>query len=72
MKLITPGVFDLIKTVQDGTFVGGNVFGDAGFAPFHDLESEVPADVKAEMEKINAGLLDGSIKTNVPPVKPEA
>lgn len=72
MKLITPGVFDLIKTVQDGSFVGGNVFGDAGYAPFHDLDSEVPAEVKAEMEKINAGLLDGSIKTNVPPVKPEA
>ena len=72
MKLITPGVFDLIKTVQDGTFVGGNVFGDAGYAPFHDLEGEVPAEVKAELEKINAGLLDGSIKTNVPPVKPEA
>jgi len=72
MKLITPGVFDIIKTVQDGTFVGGNVFGDAGYAPFHDLESEVPAEVKAELEKINTGLLDGSIKTNVPPVKPEA
>jgi basic membrane protein A len=71
MKLITPGVFDLVKTVQDGTFVGGNVFGDAGYAPFHDLEGEVPAEVKAELEKINAGLLDGSIKTNVPPVKPE-
>jgi basic membrane protein A len=72
MKLITPGVFDLIKTVQDGTFVNGNVTGDAGYAPYHDLDSEVPAEVKAEMEKINAGLLDGSIKTNVPPVKPEA
>ena len=72
MKLITPGVFDLIKTVQDGTFVSGNVTGDAGYAPYHDLDSEVPAEVKAEMEKINAGLLDGSIKTNVPPVKPEA
>ena len=72
MKLITPGVFDLVKSVQDGTFVAGNVFGDAGYAPFHDLESEVPAEVKAELEKINAGLLDGSIKTNVPPVKPEA
>ena len=72
MKLITPGVFDLIKSVQDGTYVAGNVFGDAGYAPFHDLDSEVPAEVKAEMDKINAGLLDGSIKTNVPPVKPEA
>ena len=70
MKLITPGVFDLIKAAQEGNFPVGNFFGAAGYAPFHDLDSAVPADVKAEMEKINAGLLDGSIKTNVPPVKP--
>ncbi|NWG08276.1 MAG: BMP family ABC transporter substrate-binding protein [Chloroflexi bacterium] len=71
MKLITPGVFDLIKMAKDGNFPVGNFYGAAGYAPFHDLDSEVPADVKAEMEKINAGLLDGSIKTNVPPVKPQ-
>jgi len=71
MKLITPGVFDLIKNAKDGSFPVGNFFGAAGYAPYHDLEGDVPADVKAEMEKINAGLLDGSIKTNVSPVKPE-
>ena len=71
MKLITPGVFDLIKLSQDGQFPNGNYFGDAGYAPFHDLESEVPAEVKTMLEEINAGLLDGSIKTEVPPVKPE-
>jgi basic membrane protein A len=71
MKLITPGVFDLIKAAQEGNFPVGNFFGAAGYAPFHDLDSAVPADVKAEMEKINAGLLDGSIKTNVSPAKPE-
>jgi len=70
MKLITPGVADLIAKAKDGTLKGGNAFGAAGYAPFHDLDSKVPADVKTEMEKINAGLLDGSIKTNVPPVKP--
>ena len=52
--------------------MGFHKTGDAGFAPYHDLDGEVPAEVKAEMDKINAGLLDGSIKTNVPPVKPEA
>jgi basic membrane protein A len=71
MKLITPGVFNLIKASQDGSFPVGNFFGDAGYAPYHDLDSKVPAEVKAQMEEINAGLLDGSIKTNVPPVKPE-
>jgi basic membrane protein A and related proteins len=71
MKLITPGVFELIQLSQEGNFPSGNYFGQASYAPFHDLESEVPADVKATMEQINAGLLDGSIQTNVPPVKPE-
>ena len=70
MKLITPGVFDLIKMAKDGNFPTGNYFGNAGYAPFHDLENEVPADIKTKMEEINKGLLDGSIKTNVAPVKP--
>ncbi|MFZ5909084.1 MAG: BMP family lipoprotein [Chloroflexota bacterium] len=70
MKLITPGVFGLIKMAKEGSFPSGNYFGAAGYAPYHDLENEVPADVKAKMEEIAAGLIDGSIKTNVPPVKP--
>ena len=70
LKLITPGVFELIKLSQEGNFPSGNYFGDSGYAPFHDLANEVPAEVKTEMEKINAGLLDGSIQTNVPLVKP--
>lgn len=70
LKLITPGVFQLIKLSKAGTFRSGNYFGDVGYAPFHDLENEVPAEVKATMEEIHAGLLDGSITTEVLPVKP--
>ena len=71
MKLITPGVFDLVKLANEGKFPAGNYVGHAGFAPYHDVDSEVPADVKAEMDKIYAGLLDGSIVTNVSPEKPD-
>jgi basic membrane protein A len=70
MKLIVPGVADLVAAAKDGSIQSGNIFGDAGYAPFHDLDGEVPAEVKAAMEEINAGLLDGSITTDVPPVKP--
>jgi basic membrane protein A len=70
MKLITPGVLAGIKASKEGNLPAGNYYGDAGYAPFHDLENEVPADVKTKMEEIAAGLIDGSIKTNVPPVKP--
>ena len=36
-----------------------------GLAPFHDMDSAVPADVKALLDTTYAGLADGSIKTNV-------
>ncbi len=70
MKLITPGVFDLAKLAKEGAFPDGNFFGKAAYAPFHDLDSQVPAEVKAKMEEINAALIDGSLQTNVAPVKP--
>jgi basic membrane protein A len=70
MKMITPGVYDLIKLSNDGALPSGNYFGKAGYAPFHDLDSEVPAEVKTKMEEINAALVDGSLQTGVPPVKP--
>jgi len=70
MKPLPPPIADLIKAVKDGSFAGGLFTGPAGYAPFHDLDKEVPANVKTMMEEILKGLLDGSIKTNVPPVKP--
>ena len=36
-----------------------------GLAPFHDMDADVPADVKALLDETFAGLADGSIKTNV-------
>jgi len=70
MKIIDKGVTEQIKKVADGTFKGGNVYGEVGLAPFHDLESKVPADVKAKIDDIRKQLLDGTLKTNVAPVKP--
>lgn len=70
MKLITPGVFELLQSARNGNFPGGNYLGHVTYAPFHDLDNQVPTEVKAAMEQINAGLLDGSIDTNVPSEKP--
>ncbi|OGO28382.1 MAG: BMP family ABC transporter substrate-binding protein, partial [Chloroflexi bacterium RBG_16_54_18] len=70
MKLLTPGTFYLIQLAKEGTFPPGNFTGEAGYAPFHDQESKVPAEVKTKMEEINKMLKDGSLKTNVAPVKP--
>ncbi len=67
MKLITPGVFDLIKASQDGAFPAGNFLGEVGLAPFHDLDSQVSDEIKAKLEEIDAGLRDGSIETGYNP-----
>ena len=70
MKNITVGVLDLIKLSKEGELPAGNFYGTAGLAPFHDVDADVSAEVRAKMAEIEAGLLDGSIKTNVAPVKP--
>ena len=70
LKLITPGVFDAIQASKNGTFTSGNVIAGAGYAPFHDLEDEVPDDAKVILEKLQADLASGAIQTNVPPTKP--
>ena len=63
MKLITPAVADLIGQAQAGTFKGGNVFGAAGLAPFHDFDSAVPQPLKDMLIAVKAGLDSGIIKT---------
>jgi basic membrane protein A and related proteins len=70
MKLITPGVFELLRSARNGSFPSGNYEGQVTYAPFHDLDNRVPPEVKAAMEQIDAGLIDGSIETNVPAEKP--
>jgi basic membrane protein A len=71
MKMLTPGTLDLIKLAKDGKFPGGNFVGKASYAPFHDLASQVPADVVAKMKEIDTALTEGTLKTNVPPTKPQ-
>lgn len=67
MKLITPGVFTLATLSKEGEFPSGNYVGDVGLAPFHDFEEEISAEIKSQMEEIDAGLIDGSIKTGYNP-----
>jgi basic membrane protein A len=62
-KALVEGVRDLIVAVDEGTFVGGNVFGGATLAPFHEWEDQIPDEVKAEIEDISALIVDGEIDT---------
>lgn len=67
MKLITPGVVELVTAYADGTMTSGNYFGGAGLAPFHDFEDKIPQEVKDRLAEINAGLSDGSLTTGYQP-----
>jgi LPXTG-motif cell wall-anchored protein len=69
-----PGPLDaLIGLAKSGKFPTSGLYtGTSGYAPYHDVASQVPANVDSEMQATLKGLTDGSIKTNVPPVKPAA
>lgn len=63
MKLITPGVLELVKMSSEGNLPAGNFVGEVGLADYHDFGDSIPADVKAKVEEVDAGLRDGSIST---------
>ena len=58
-----------IKSVIDGTFQGGVTVGTlenggVGLAPFHNMDSMVSADLKAELDQVAQGVISGEIKTS--------
>ncbi|MCL4867456.1 MAG: BMP family ABC transporter substrate-binding protein [Anaerolineae bacterium] len=63
MKLITPGVFDLISSAKAGNFPAGNYVGEVGLAPFHDFDAQISQEIKNRLNEIDAGLRNGSIST---------
>lgn len=63
MKLLTPGVFGLVKAASEGSLPSGNFIGEVGLAPFHDFDSVISEEIKTRLQEIDAGLRDGSITT---------
>ena len=53
----------IVKAAQDGSFKGGNITGAVGLAPYHDLDSKVPADVKTKMTQVTADVVSGKTPT---------
>jgi basic membrane protein A len=71
MKPETEPVAAVITLTKNGAFPTGGIYmGPSGYAPYHDLASKVPASVDAEMKALFQSISDGSILTNVPPMKP--
>jgi basic membrane protein A len=66
LKNMDVTTMNVVSSVLDGTFAGGVTVGTlenggVGLAPFHDLDSIVPADLKAELETVRAGIISGEL-----------
>jgi basic membrane protein A len=75
MKYMDVTTKSAIKSAMDGTFEGGVTVGTlenggVGLAPFHNVDAAVPAELKAELETIKAGIIDGSVPTSPSAVTP--
>lgn len=65
MKLITPGVTELISEAKAGDFKGLTSMGKAGLAPYHAFDGKIPADVKTKVADIVKQMEAGTLKTGV-------
>jgi len=66
MKLMDATTLQVIKSVIDGTFTGGNVVGTlanngVALAPLHNLESLASAELMAEIEQLKADIIAGKL-----------
>jgi peptide/nickel transport system substrate-binding protein len=71
MKRMDKTVPIAIEQALEGTFEGGVLEGTlenagVGLAPLNEFEDDVPADLKAELDEVKAGVISGEISTGWP------
>jgi hypothetical protein len=72
VKQVDVAVFEAVKSINNGSFVGGENFigtlinGGVGLAPFNEYEAAVPDQLKADLATIQAGLMIDAISTGWP------
>jgi len=69
LKKIDVAVFDTIKDAVEGKFTGGQIIyalkdGGVDIAPFHDFDSQVSAELKAEIEQLKKDIISGTVTVN--------
>lgn len=75
MKGMSAAAFEAIKQAKAGTFQGGQNLtfglkeGGIELAPFHDFEGKVPQTLRDAIDKVKAGIIDGSIVVPEDPTK---
>jgi basic membrane protein A len=70
-KNVDVAVYNYLTTVADGSVKAGISTGTlqnggVGLAPFHDWDSKISADLKAQIQKASNGIKDGSITIDLP------
>nr|WP_307080282.1 BMP family ABC transporter substrate-binding protein [Arthrobacter pascens] len=76
MKLMGEAVEAVVKDDKDGKFTNTPYVGTLAndgvqLAPFHNFDSQVPVEVKSELEQIKKDIIDGKLKVESP-VSPKA
>jgi basic membrane protein A len=66
LKKIDVSVYKTIEDTMNGQFTGGTAIyamldGGVDIAPYHEYDSKVPADLKAEVETVKQAIIDGSV-----------
>jgi basic membrane protein A len=69
LKYVNLAVFEAIKDGVEGNFTGGSIdytLANNGLdiAPFHDFDSQVSAELKAELEQLKADIISGAVTVN--------
>lgn len=69
MKNMDVAVFDTIEAALNGSFEGGKYVGTlenegVAIAPYHDFESEVPEELKSEIDELREGIIAGDISVS--------
>lgn len=69
MKNLGVTIVDAVQQIVDGTFTGGTYVatladGGLNLSSFHDHDSEVPDELKAELEQLRQDVIDGKISIN--------
>jgi basic membrane protein A len=69
LKNMNVAVYDAIEAVVNGTFAGGVYVGTlenngVGLAPYHAFDGEIPAELKAEIEQLQADIISGAVSVS--------
>jgi basic membrane protein A len=69
LKNMNVSVFETMQSVIDGSFTGGLYVGTlendgVGLAEYHEFDDEISEELKAKIEELKAGIIDGSVSVD--------